>query len=79
MGIAIREEAALQHLVGREADTFYNILGVEGSLFHFSEVVFGITVQFQDTYILQWKIFMRPNLRQVEWIDAVMIRFFLGH
>ena len=77
--ITIREKASLQHFVGRETDTFHYILRIESSLLYFGKVVFRVTVQFQDTYILKREIFVRPYLCKVERIDAVFVRLLFRH
>ena len=77
--ITVGKKSSLQHLVRRETDTFHNILWIESSLFHLSEVILRVAVQFQNTYILQRKIFVRPYLRKVEWIDTVFVCLFFRH
>ena len=79
LGIAIGEETALQHLVGRETDAIDGVDGIESRLLHLCKIVFGIAVQLQDAYIVQGEVSMRPHLRQVKGIDAVMVGLLLGH
>lgn len=45
MGIAVGEEAALQHLVGGGTDAPAWSVPVQGRLLNFGEVIFGIAIQ----------------------------------
>src|SRR5271154_2762266 len=49
LSVSIREEAALEHLVGREADSRNYIRRGEGGLLHLREIVFRITIELHDT------------------------------
>jgi len=45
MSIAVAEQAALQHLVGGGTDARHEVRRIEGRLFYFGEIVFGIAIQ----------------------------------
>ena len=47
VGVAVGEEAALQHLVGRGPDARHEVGRVEGGLFDLGEVVVGVAVEHQ--------------------------------
>ena len=77
--ITVGEETSLQHLIGRKTDTFHNILRIESSLFYLGEVILRITIQLQDTYVLQRKIFVRPYFRKVKGVNAIFVCLLFRH
>ena len=42
---AVGEQAALRQLVGGPTDARHGVWGIEGRLFNFSEIIFGIASQ----------------------------------
>ncbi|MBF8278517.1 MAG: peroxisomal catalase, partial [Candidatus Brocadiaceae bacterium] len=68
LGIAVREQASLQHLVRRESDAGNHIGRVEGRLLHLGEVVLRIAVQFHDADFGQRIVRVEPHLGEVEWV-----------
>ena len=77
--IPIGEQATLKHFIRREADTFYRIDRVEGCLLYICEIVFRVTVQFEDTHVVKREVAVRPYFGQVERIDTVVLRLFFRH
>ena len=77
--VAVGEQAPLQHLVGREADAFDDVHRVERRLLDIGIVILGIAVQFQHAHLVQREILVVPHLRQVERVELVVARLFLGH
>src|SRR5439155_23268967 len=79
LGITIGEEAALQHLVRREADAGNDVSGREGSLLYFSEKVVWIAVEFHHPDLHQRIVDLRPHFGQVEGIVPMSLRLSLSH
>ena len=80
LGIAIREQPALQHLVRRKApNSGDHIRRGEGSLFHLCEVVFRITIEFHYAHFDQWVVSLRPDFGQIKRIVLVCLCLFLCH
>ena len=53
LSIAIGEQSALQHLIGREANAVYYIHRVKGRLLGLGKEVLRVAVKLQDTDIVQ--------------------------
>jgi hypothetical protein len=51
LGVAVDEQAALQELVGREADAGHHVGGREGGLLHLGEVVLRPAVELQLAHL----------------------------
>src|SRR5579864_4969146 len=79
LGISIREQATLEHLVRREADSGNHIGRGEGGLLHFREIVFRITIELHYTDFDQWVVRLRPDLSQVERTVLVRLRLLVSH
>src|ERR1700732_1599240 len=56
LGISIREQAALEHLVRREANSWNHIGRGERGLLHLCEVVFRITIEIHYANFDQWVV-----------------------
>ena len=69
----------MQHLVRRKSDTIHDIQRIEGGLLDFGAIVFRVAVQFQDTYIHQREVSVRPYLRQIEGVDVIVVCLFDCH
>src|SRR5260370_4294027 len=79
LGISIRKQAALKHLVRREANSGNHIRRGGGGLLHFCEVGFRITIELHYTNFDQWVVGLWPDFRQVKRIVLVRFRLFLRH
>ncbi len=79
LGIAVREQPALQHLVGREANAVDDIERIERRLLDLGEEVLGVAVELQYTHVVKREIAVIPHLRQIERIDMVAHGLLFGH
>src|ERR1700736_5412749 len=79
LGISIREQAALEHLVRREANSGNHIRRREGGLFHLCEVVFRITIELHYANFDQWVVSLGPDFGQIKRIVLVCLCLFLCH
>src|SRR6266566_2059526 len=79
LGISIREQAALEHLVRREANSGNHIRRGEGGLLHLCEVVFRITIELHDTNFDQWVVSLGPDFGHIKRIVLVGLCLVLGH
>src|SRR5882762_4292828 len=79
LGISIREQAALEHLVRREADSGNHIRGREGGLLYLCEVVFRITIELHYANFDQWVVSLRPDFGHIKRIVLVCLCLFLCH
>ena len=77
--ITIREQAPLQHFVGRKTNTRHHIGGVEGRLLDFSKIVGGVAVEFHHADFDQRIVFMRPNFAQIKGVVRHFFSVQLGH
>ena len=71
MGIRIGEATGEEHLVGREAGTRHSVVRLEGRLLHLGVVVADVAIQRETSHLDQWVVAVRPDLRQIEGIEAV--------
>src|SRR6202790_3863909 len=79
LSISIREQAALEHLVRREANSGDHIRRGEGGLLYLCEVVLWITIELHDANFNQWVVSLGPDLGQIERIVLVCLCLFLCH
>src|SRR6266404_2071403 len=79
LGISIREQAALEHLVWREANSGNYICRGEGGLLHLCEEVFRITIELHYANFDQWVISLGPDFRYIKRIVLVFLCLFLCH
>src|SRR6266403_5833933 len=79
LGISIREQAALEHLVRREANSGNHIRRREGGLLHLCEVVVRPTIELHHADFDQWVVSMGPNFGQIKRIVLVSLGLFLCH
>ena len=77
--VAVGEQTALQHLVGRETDALDDVHGVERRLLDIRIVVLRIAVQLQDADFVQREILVIPYFCQVERIEFVVAGLLFGH
>ena len=74
MRVAVGEQAALQHLVGRGPDAGHEVGRVEGRLLDVGEVVLGVAVEHQPADLVQRVVAVRPDLGHVEGVEVVALR-----
>src|SRR6266436_5375330 len=79
LSICIREQAALEHLVRREANSGNHIRRGEGGLLHLCEVVFRITIELHYANFDQWVVSLGPDFGQIKRIVLVCLCLFLCH
>ena len=79
LGVAIREETPLQHLVGRETDARHDVGRCERCLLDIGEMVLGIPVQFHHANLDERIVAFRPDLGQVERVDVIAAGVLLRH
>src|SRR3990170_1661962 len=79
MGVVVAEEAALEHLVRRCTNSWHEIGRGEGGLLHLGKVIFRVAVKHHAAYGNGWIICVRPDLGDVEGIEAVVLCFLGCH
>src|SRR4030088_135658 len=77
--ISIREEARLQHLVGRIADARHDVGRRKRRLFDFGEDVFRILVELEISDLDQREVALWPDLGQVEGVEGESLRLSVRH
>lgn len=65
LGIALKEQSCLQHLVRRATDTGDDSGRIEGRLLDFGEEVFRVAVKRHDADVDQRVVFVQPDLDQI--------------
>src|SRR6201981_3001308 len=79
LGVSIREQPALEHLVRREANSGNHIRRGEGGLLHLCEVVFRKTIELHYANFDQWVVSLGPDFGQIQRIVLVCLCLFLCH
>ena len=79
VGVRVREESSLKHLVVRGFNTRHEVSRGKGSLLNFSKVVFRVPVKNELTNSVQWVIRMRPHLCNVKHVKSVSFSIFFWH
>src|SRR5258708_12862797 len=79
LGVAIGEQAPLEHLVGRKADTGHDVGWREGGLLHFREIVIRIAIKLHHADLDQWILRLRPDLAHIERILLMSFSLTLRH
>src|SRR4030042_4611629 len=79
MGGVVAKKAPLKHLVRRGSNPWHKIGGGESGLFYFCKVVFRIAVKHHAAYGDGWIVCVRPDLGDVEGIEAVALCFLGCH
>jgi len=74
VGVPVREEPALEHLVRGGPDSRDEARGVESSPLHVGKVVLGVSIQNELAYLVERTVPLRPDLRQVERIGPISRR-----
>nr|GEU28579.1 hypothetical protein [Tanacetum cinerariifolium] len=77
--VAVREQARLQHLVGRKTHARHHVGRRESRLLHFRKIVFRIAIEFQHAHVDQRVVLVRPHLGQVERVVRHLGGVGLGH
>src|SRR5690554_3279877 len=77
--VPVGEQPALQHAVRREADAGDHVGRSEGGLLHVLEVVIRIAIEFEVADLDQRVVLLRPDLGQIEGVEAVGGRLCLRH
>src|ERR1700751_5208431 len=79
LGISIREQASLKHLVRRPANSRNHIRRGESRLLHLCEEVFWITVELHYANFDQRVVSFSPDFGQIKRIVLVCLCLFLCH
>src|ERR1700746_3376457 len=79
LGVSIREQAALEHLVRREANSGNHIRRGAGGLLPLCEVVFRITIELHYANFDQWVVSLGPDFGHIKRIVLVCLCLFLCH
>ena len=79
MRVSVGKNSAQQHFVRAQADAGYQVVGFERSLLNLGVIVGGVAVQCQLAYGDQRVIAMRPNLGEVEGVEAILLGFGKWH
>ncbi len=79
LGVTIRCNAELQHLVRAVTNTGHNMGGREPRLLNFRKVVFRVAVQLKFTHFNQRIILVRPDLGEIKRIIVRLGRIRLWH
>ncbi len=79
VGVAVREEAALEHLVRGRADARHEVGGAEDRLLDLGEDVPRVAVELQLADLDRRVVRVRPHLGEVERVEAVGRRVRRGH
>src|SRR5258708_9836364 len=79
LGISIREQPSLEHLVRRPANSRNHVRRGEGRLLNLCEVVFWITIELHYANFDQRVVSFWPSFGQIKRILLVCLRLFLCH
>ena len=77
--VAVGEEPALEHLVGREPDPGHYRRRVERGLLDVLEVVLGVPVQFEHANLDERELGLVPDLGEIERVVRHLPGLLLGH
>ena len=77
--VAVCEQAALQQLVGRQADARHEVRRRERGLLDLGEVVLRVAVQLELAHLDERELLVAPRLRDVERVLLVVLRRGLVH
>ena len=79
VGVVVREQPALQHLVRAGLDARHQVGRTEGNLLHLSEVVGGVPVENDPTNWDERELSMGPHLGQVEGVEGPVLSLLECH
>ena len=71
VGIGVGEAAGEQHLVGGEAGTGHRVVRLERRLLHLGVIVGHVAIEREGAHVDQRVVGVRPDLGQVEGVEAV--------
>jgi hypothetical protein len=77
--IRVGEHTAHEHLVRRDAGAGHRVRRAEGGLLDLCEVVRRVLVEREPTDLDERVVLLRPGLREVEGVEPVGLRLFVGH
>src|SRR5690554_5401337 len=72
LGIAVGEQPPLQHAVRRVADAGYHVGRSEGRLLYVLKIVLRVAVKLEIAHLNQWIVLFRPDLGQIERMEAIV-------
>ena len=78
VGIGVREESALEHLVCRWLNTWDNVSGSKGNLLSLSEIVLRVLVEDEFANWDERVILLRDGLSHIENVELVVFTLLLG-
>ena len=79
VGVSVREESSLEHLVRRGLDPGNHVRGSEGNLLHFGKVVLRVAVEHHAADLDEWEGGVRPDLGDIEGIEGVGCSLLRSH
>ena len=79
VGVGVGEATGEQHLVGREPGAGHGVVGLEGRLLHLGVVVGDVAVERERADVDERVVGVRPDLGQVERVEAVGLGLVEGH
>ena len=77
--VGVGEDAGLQHLVRGRGDARHEVRGREGGLLDLREVVLRVPVQLHGADLDQRVVRVRPDLGEVERVEAVGLGVLVRH
>lgn len=79
VGIGVREESSLEHLVLGRLNTGDQMRGRESGLLNISEIVFGVSVEDHLSDVDQGIVLVGPDLGDIENVPLVVLSIFGRH
>lgn len=79
MGVIVREQSTLQHLIGRWFNTRNEIGRRERRLLRLGKIILRITVQYHATHGDERIVLLGPNLGDIKGIEAVLCGLLMAH
>ena len=78
MGVRVGEKTRLQDWIGRRLDTGYHMGWIKSNLLDFSKIILGVLVELEAAYFAKGKLFVGPDMGQVEGVDLLLLPQFFG-
>lgn len=72
VGVWVREESRLQDWVGRWLESWYQVGRVKGNLLHLGKVVLDVSVELEDSQLVEWESVSWPSLGQVQYGELIL-------
>ena len=79
VGIGVREDTALEHLVGWELDARHDVRRTERRLLDLGEVVLGVAIEGDLADGDERELAVRPHLRHVERVELPLLGLLERH